>query len=103
MNTQSIRDQAKIIEGLQADLIVAINARNAVNAVSCGQSTAGMSIAGINFTITSLNNYYVPEAIKGMERIQAECAALLQSKIDTIKSRLMGAENTLRRLVSKGS
>ena len=99
MNTQAIRDQTKVIDDLRAKLNKNIDARNKVLAVRCGQECAAISIAGASFQITTHNRAYMPELIKGMERIQLECASILQSEIDNINSRILGAENALRKLI----
>ncbi len=99
MNTKLLREQADKIDQLRKEHDKFIDSRNAVLAVNCGQNTASMSIAGVAVSITTLNNCYMPAVVKSREMIQAECAKILQANIDTLNSKITGAENELRRMM----
>lgn len=103
MNTEEIRKQTVVLDDLRKQQDKYIESRNKVLAVNCGQQTASISIAGTSFSITELNNCYTPAVVKGRENIQAECAACLQAIIDTLSSKIIGAENKLKRLTSNNT
>lgn len=98
MDTKLLRDQADIIDKFRKQREEVVISRNKVLAVKCGQETTTMNIGGVIFNITQTNNYYMPEVVQGMEVIQSECAKILQARIETLDSKIMGAENELRRL-----
>lgn len=100
MNTKLLREKLDALDRLRHLRNEIYAQRNAVLAVNCGQETSAISIAGVRFAISTLNGYYQPEAIKGMEVIQAECAKLLKCQIETLDSKILGAENGIKRAAS---
>ena len=101
MDTKLLREKLDTLDKLRNERTGIIQQRNAVLAVDCGQETTAINIGGVRFSISNLNRNYMPETIKGMEAIQAECAKLLQFQIETLDSKILGAENGIKRAASE--
>lgn len=101
MNTEDIRAQARVLDDLRKQRDAVVLSQNTILAVKCGQATAKIFFAGVAFDVTGLNRAYMPEVISGMKRLQAECVTLLQFQIDILNSKIIGAENKLKKLCKR--
>ena len=99
MNTSHIARQIVVIDQLRAVLQKRIDAR-AQMVMKAGQACASMTMCGLKFDVTLMNNhYYMPELVKGMEVIHAELIKILDAHIDNARSAVEGAEFRMRELV----
>ena len=99
MNISAISKQAVVIDQLRVVLQKRIDARARMS-MKAGQACASMTMCGLSFDVTLMNNhYYMPELVKGMEVIHAELIKILDAHVDNARSAVEGAEFRMRELV----
>ncbi len=99
MNTADIARQIVVIDQLRAVLQKRIDARARMS-MNAGQACASMTMCGLSFDVTLMNNrYYMPELARGMGVIQAELIKILDAHVDNARSAVEGAEFRMRELV----
>lgn len=101
MNTEAIRKQAAVVDAARKVVseterqIAQVSARH-------GQDCAVIYVNGVEFKLTALNPAYRPQVVAGMEEVQRLCTDMLRTRLHFERTRLEGAEWTLRQM-AKGN